>query len=146
MVGGRLESNIKGEEMNRNGKGFALWTYLCITVLFVLLLIQTDRGLKETRKRLAYSPSWKYGQIDLMFNSRMDNRVAHVSKDLEQYLGWIFISEEVGGLHITDTFSGYKNCICIKGDPWNRKSRKIYATFISQKALKENFSLVLREN
>ncbi len=130
--------------MNRQNRNkYFLAVLYCAVLLGLVVSLATVVSMKAGRKK---PPStWKCGQVDLMFNSRIDDKEAYVSEDLKPYLGWIFISQEVGALHITDIFYGYKNCICIKGDPFSRKPRKIYAVIISQEALKENFGLVLRK-
>ena len=131
--------------MNQKNTGFIVWALVIIAGLCVILAWQTQRYVEAARK-LAENPTWKYGQVDICYNSLMDDRVAYVSEDMSPFVGWVFISEEVGCLHITDTFNGYKKTICIKGDPFRRKGRKIYATIISQEALKENFNLELRDD
>ena len=132
--------------MNQKNTGFIVWALVIIAGLCVILAWQTQRYTEVARKWQEYTPTWKYGQVDLMFNSRLDSKEANISEDLKRYVGWIFISEELGAVHITGTFSGYKNCICIKGDPRSRPARKIYATIISQETLKENFNLEWRDD
>ncbi len=84
-------------------------------------------------------------RVDLMFNSRIPAREVWVSEDMKQYLGWVFINQEIGACHIAGTFRGFKKCLQVRGDPQKRKPRRIVATIISEDCLKEYFGLEWNE-
>ena len=129
--------------MRRLKNSWFPWLVFIIIALVFFGLWKASEGIELQRKDL--TGKFAIERVDLMFNSRIPAREVWVSEDMKQYIGWVFINQDIGACHIAKTFQGFRRCLQVRGDPWTRKPRKIVATIISEDCLKEYFGLEWRE-
>ena len=129
--------------MRRLKNSWFPWVVFLIIVLVFFGLWKVSVGIDQQRKDL---PPGRFAikRVDLMFNSKIPAREVWVSDDMKQYIGWVFINQEIGACHVAKTFQGYRKCLQVGGDPWTRKPHKILATIISEDALSEYFGVEWR--
>ena len=89
----------------RRGNGF-IWLVFIIIGLVFFGLWKVSEGIELQREELTGKFAIK--QVDLMFNSRIPDREVWISEDMKQYIGWVFINQEIGACHIKETFQGFK--------------------------------------